>query len=526
MGLLDRLFGSGLIAPQPLVSPVAANSKVGVFVSYNHSESNIADALVETLTSLSSELAVFIDHATLEGGDDYEAKISSSIHSSQWFVIICSGGGKPDKDMNWCFFEAGQFRAKLEATDDVKEIRNRMCYLYDGDRPSQLSRYQGSCVSPMDRAKNPLNFTGDTDDSGNYENTELFDFLALILNKSKDAPLRNLQDPTVRKLMRTGVRKITLAFWQNRIDDIVAEEVFQPRISFRIPPPSGAAPTGLSAETNVTGEYRALQDIFSIAGADAPWHDLKVKSVRRTDSPMFPLWVNDLEAAALDVARGDVPRQTDFLCFGNDEKYYRPIVARYEKFRSGAKKCYVAFIPSRDRRFNLNYKTSLLLSALILSVRFRQRVLPLVDDLKKLEQAQALEVKKTELLQRIQNEIVMVEAEALEFGLNPPKDEHDEPPLLASFRDGPSKEFLRGQIVIWSTTRMRIFDTIAGARNPANKATNWSDAVEAVIAGFESMAEINGAFIDMLCTELLYAEKIERERKVEAVPAAAAARTG
>jgi hypothetical protein len=161
---------------------------------------------------------------------------------------------------------------------------------------------------------------------------------------------------------------------------------------------------------------------------------------------------------------------------------------------------------------------------LILSVRFRQRVLPLVDDLKRLDQAQ--DARKAELLQKIQNEIVLVEAEAMEFGLSPPRDEHDEPPLLSSFRDGPSKEFLRGQIVKWSTTRMRIFDTIAGARNPADKATKWSDAAEVVIASFDSMAAINGAFIDMLCTELLYAEKIERERKVDAVPAAAVARTG
>lgn len=81
---------------------------------------------------------------------------------------------------------------------------------------------------------------------------------------------------------------------------------------------------------------------------------------------MIPLWINDLEAAAQEVARGDVPRRTDFLCFGLDERYYRPIIARYEKFRSGAKKCYVAFIPSRDLRFNLTFK-KLLLSALILS---------------------------------------------------------------------------------------------------------------------------------------------------------------
>jgi hypothetical protein len=39
----------------------------------------------------------------------------------------------------------------------------------------------------------------------------------------------------------------------------------------------------------------------------------------------------------------------------------RPIIARNENFRSKAERCFVAFIPSRDRRFNLTFKTSLLL---------------------------------------------------------------------------------------------------------------------------------------------------------------------
>jgi hypothetical protein len=30
-----------------------------------------------------------------------------------------------------------------------------------------------------------------------------------------------------------------------------------------------------------------------------------------------------------------------------------------------------------------------------------------------------------------------------------------------------------------------------------------------VIAGFENLSRINGTFIDLLCSELLYAEKVE-----------------
>jgi TIR domain len=526
MGIFDGLFGSKASQPAPLtiLSPVAVPSKVGVFVSYNHKDIKIADALMETLASLSSDLEVFIDHSGLEGGDDYEAKISDSIRASQWFVMICSGGGKPDKDMSWCFYEAGQFRAKLEAANEVKAIRDRICYLYDGERPSQLLRYQGSLVSTTDRNGKPLNLTAESDDSIGYESTELFGFLELILTKSGSRALRDIDDANVRKLMRTGVRKITLAFEQNWVDLVVSEDVFQPRISFLIPPPSGQEVKALNSDTMITGEYNALPTIFSIAGTEATWADIKAKSVKHIGNGMIPLWVNDLEAAVKEMAQGGVPRQTDFLCFGTDEKYYRPIIARNENFRNKGKKCYVAFITSRDRRFNLTFRTSLLLSALILTVRFRQRILPLVEDLKKIEPAP--ESKKAELLQRIQNEIVMVEAEAMEFGLSPPKDEHDEPPLLGSFRDGPDKDFLRTQVIRWSTTRTTIFDKIGAARDPA-KATSWSEAAASVISGFENLSQINGTFIDLLCNELLYAEKVDnlasRGSRLAAIPAALSA---
>ena len=202
---------------------------------YNHRDKKIAEAVVESLTSLSSDLSVFIDHSGIEGGDDYDAKISDSIQKSQWFIFICSGGGIAEKDMSWSFYEAGQFRAKLEAADQTKPIRDRICFLDDGDRPSQLARYEGSLVSTTDRNDRRLNIEAENDDSPFYENTDLFDFLELILTRSAEAPLADLTDGNVRKRMRNCVRNITLAFVRNRVDDYIGEDVFQPRINFRVP---------------------------------------------------------------------------------------------------------------------------------------------------------------------------------------------------------------------------------------------------------------------------------------------------
>ena len=381
-------------------------AQTGVFISYNHKDKKIAEAVLESLTALSPNLDVFIDRAGIEGGDDYEKKISESIQKSQWFVFVWSGGDKSEKNMSWCFYEAGQFRAKLEASDQKESIRDRMCYLYDSDPPTQLARYQGSLVSTNGRDDVALPIDAENEDSLSYEKTGLFDFLELVLTRSAIVPLREISDP-VRKLMRNGVRRITQAFVENWTTERIGEDVFQPRINFIVPPPSQTA-NGLTPATAVTGEFNALPNIFTIAGTTTTWADIKTVAAEQTGNEMTPLWINDMETAAREIALGKVPTQTDFLCLGNDGKFYRPIIARNENFRSKAKRCFVAFIPSRDRRFNLKFTTSLLLSALILSIRFRQRVLPLADELNKNQKFP--EKKKAEFLQKLQQEIVLVEA--------------------------------------------------------------------------------------------------------------------
>ncbi|MBY3219500.1 toll/interleukin-1 receptor domain-containing protein [Rhizobium laguerreae] len=480
-------------------------SEVGVFISYNHKDKKIADAVVETLAALSQDLTVFIDHAGLEGGDEYEPKLSESIRRAQWFVIISSGLGNVERDMSWCFYEAGQFRAKLEAVNQLNAIRDRLCYFYDGKPPSQLRRYQGTRVSLTDRNDNQLNVTQETEDSLNYENTDLFDFLCLLLTKSTDQPVRNINDQSIRKLMRTGVRRITHAFFSNRGDYLTAEDVFQPRIKFTIPPPgSTGSPEGLSPNTKIDGEYNVLPDIFGISGSTTTWADIKSAACNlQCDEPM-PLWVNDLEAASCEVARGKIPTQTAFVCVGLDKQFYRPVYARNLIYSSGKKDSYIAFIPSRDRRFDVNFRSSLLLSALILTIRFRQRVLPIVEEIS--ENLAAPGKIKAELLLRLQTTIVIVEAEAREFGLMPPKDANDEPPLLNGFRDGAEKTALRVEIKKWLKTRALIFEKIAAAQAPGRDVT-WSDAALEVSNAFSGMKEINSAFLQTLCNELLYIEK-------------------
>ena len=48
----------------------------GIFISYNRADKRIATELQSCLVALSESINVFIDHASIVAGDDYEQMIS------------------------------------------------------------------------------------------------------------------------------------------------------------------------------------------------------------------------------------------------------------------------------------------------------------------------------------------------------------------------------------------------------------------------------------------------------------------
>jgi hypothetical protein len=112
---------------------------IGVFISYNHADISIANTLRQCLLAISSDLNIFIDHAGLVAGDDYEPTLARNIAASDWFLMICSGPPRAERDMGWCLLEAGQFRAKLIAQKQEALIRSRLVCIHDDQRPRQVA---------------------------------------------------------------------------------------------------------------------------------------------------------------------------------------------------------------------------------------------------------------------------------------------------------------------------------------------------------------------------------------------------
>jgi hypothetical protein len=210
------------------------------------------------------------------------------------------------------------------------------------------------------------------------------------------------------------------------------------------------------------------------------------------------------------VSQDFVPEQPEGLCLAKaDKKFYRVLFARYEPFRSGARTCYIVFIPCRFRGFDVKQRTSILLSALILSIRFRQRVLPFIELIQALQKKDALDS-----LLRLERELHGVETEAQEFGLSGIKGDEDDPPLLRQFRDGDNKLFVQECIRSWGTGRHALADAIHRARSSDRAVTQTDSAVnmtDIVITELQKVQKVNGRFIQILAEELLFVEKVSAE---------------
>jgi hypothetical protein len=165
---------------------------VGVFISYNHQDVSIANALAQALFAISPDISVFIDHSGLEAGDEYELRIARSISQSQWFLIICSGSPRPERDMGWCLYEAGQFRQKLTSESSESLIRDRLVALHDDKRPAQIQQFQSTLVNEIDRQSRPLDLRPSVEDNSQFEYTDVYGLLVTIVKRSQLCPLRDL----------------------------------------------------------------------------------------------------------------------------------------------------------------------------------------------------------------------------------------------------------------------------------------------------------------------------------------------
>jgi hypothetical protein len=98
-----------------------------------------------------------------------------------------------------------------------------------------------------------------------------------------------------------------------------------------------------------------------------------------------------------------------------------------------------------------------------------------------------------------------------EFGLNLPRDEDDEQPLVQALREGEGKAFVEEAIKSWTVGRAAIAVGMSRLRTSDPEMTP-AEAIAAaertVVEELTKIRSVNGRFIEILTEEILSTEKV------------------
>jgi hypothetical protein len=477
-----------------------AKVSVPVFISYHGSDIELAKELSTSLKKLSNQFKIFLDKYSIAPGEKYETIIADEISKAEWFLIVCTGFPRRDADMMWSFFEAGQFRATLRETLRP-EVNKRIVCVFDDEPPAVLSMFQGIKVCALQRSGAKIDLSTPLPKSNiQLDDSAIYNLLERMLLNTPEIPLRDVGEDSTKELLREESFKLIKLFASARPHDVLIEKSLQPRISFELLP--GQA---LEKETKVKGYDQSLRLLFGIETDEATWG--KVISICKKGNTGNPRWLSDIEAASALIMADETPDNVGNKCILQDV-IYRVIVARYEVYKDARRAIYVAFLPASTQPFDLTRSSSTLLSSLILSVRFREQIIPLAEAIR-----QAEPEKLRFLLQDFYRLLVGVEMEARQFGLvldnNIPA---EEAPLTTVMSDPGRKAVVQTSIDDWSVDRRKIEEMFVGKPVDLASIEQAQSCADEIANALEKIKGVNAQFIEIITVELL-AQMKERDRR-------------
>jgi hypothetical protein len=482
---------------------------VPVFISYHGTDVAIARALRTSLLRLSADFDVFLDRDSIAPAVDYDQLIAEKIKEAEWFVIVCTGFPRRDADMMWSFYEAGQFRATLKDTLQ-EEANKRIVCVFDDEPPSILSKFQGVKVWAKQRSGKPIDALLPPGENIQIDDSAIFDLLERMIRNAPEEPLRDVGAASTREMIREESHKLITLFLAAGPQTIVEEKSLQPRISFEL-----LAGARLSPQTPIKGYDASLRHLFSIETEETTWADI-IQSCC-TPNGGKPAWLSDIEIAAAEIMKDRTPANIANKCL-LENVIYRVYTARYEVYKDHRRVIYIVFLPESRQPFDLTRRSSTLLSSLILSVRFREQLIPMAKPLRAQSSA--------EILQNFYRLLLAIEMEARQFGLVVESTIPDEEsPLAAAFTDGKKRKIVRDRIRDWAPDRAAIekmfVDEPLNFRAPAEVAKG-ADLIANIL---EKTAHVNAEFIEIIAEELLIQIKAGEKERPKAHPGQDKART-
>jgi TIR domain len=464
------------------------DGSVPVFISYHGPDYDIAQEIANSLEALTKKskkrFDVFVDKISIAPGDDFRSVIRDALASAHWFLIVCTGFPRPDADMAWSFFEAGQFSATLPP-ELTKEANRRMVCLYDNEIPSILAPLQGVKVSTRQKSSAKIDLTMPSiRTNSQYDETYIYTLFSDMLNNAPLSAIRDVGEESVKEDIREQCHKIINLFESSGKSYPIDDRPLQPRIWYEL-----ALGGSINNDTKVYGDNDSLNTLFSISTEETTWGAI-LNLIMKPGEPK-PLWARDVEIAALSLAKDIIP-ETSTTKGILKSHVYSVFTARYQVFKDKRKCVYVVFLESAARPFDLKRASGTLLSALILGVRFRERLIPMYQKF-------VPDNNFEEVLLSFYRELQAVEIEALQYGLNADVSNPDDYPILTVIRDASRRETVEKGLKQWSKDRAEITKMFVSCEELPKNASVFGARLSKIL---EETAPLNSDFIQVMTEEL------------------------
>ena len=381
------LAPAAMAAAARSVNDLGPYRPAGVFISYASEDHDVAQAVYQSLQSLSETIfdrvKIFLDSKSIEASDEIRQDLRAGLRKSDFLVVLYTGQLK--KSHGYTGWELGFFEALMEEEKKQGdgETARRIIYLYCGETPPTGEGILG------------INMEVDTDDLSGpradyvQKSTQSIDdpdpLARVMLDIAARAEVRlppplNEDRDTLDRLRTKRRRQIAteiIPTLKGKLFDsmsmrITRHSVEQRLIEFLLPkPPSDQPISTIPDDTTLTPHSRALE-IFGIAEPrdTLKWGEFRRK-MRVRDTPGASSILVAIEQAVISAISSETPTDSDQILKSVDDQIYRVIVTRQLDYYNGQKLVHVYFIKRLSARMLGDNATSCILGFINVAAKYR-----------------------------------------------------------------------------------------------------------------------------------------------------------
>lgn len=357
----------------------------GIFISYASEDSDIAQAMYQTLQSLGEtiydRIKIFLDSKSIEGGDDIRADLRANLRKADYLVVLYTGTFK--RSHGYTGWELGFFEGLID--DEIKtygQTKRKVIYLYSDDPPAPGEGILGISInvdtadlegSRADYVTNSVQDPDNLDACGRV----LLD-IAQRAESRLPPPLSEDREELDRKRnrRRTLVAETIIPAFKGKLFDSMSKRVTRHSIEqrlmeFELPKPASDQIYANIPDDAMLSPHQGAMEIFGLQQSDKlSWREFR-NQVRSRDALGGSSVLLAIEQAVISAVSPALRIDNDQILKSSNDQIYRVLVTRQMDYYNGQKIVHVYFIQKLPGSELGNNDTSIILGFVNVAAKYR-----------------------------------------------------------------------------------------------------------------------------------------------------------